>query len=119
MRPDFNPGHPGGRPWTGRGREIPLLQYQDEYYTAGANLAGLAGLSLPCGLVDGPPVGVQLLAPAGRGGPALLGRPGFWRRPRGGFPRRLSRSRFLCGNSRRLLFFPGRLPGRCGGKGGV
>ncbi|NLY88764.1 MAG: Asp-tRNA(Asn)/Glu-tRNA(Gln) amidotransferase subunit GatA [Firmicutes bacterium] len=44
----------------------PLRQYQDECYTVGANLAGLSGLSVPCGLVDGLPVGVQLLAPAGR-----------------------------------------------------
>lgn len=44
----------------------PLRQYQDESYTVAANLAGLSGLSVPCGLVDGLPVGVQLLAPAGR-----------------------------------------------------
>ena len=55
-----------GLPGRAGEEKSPLQQYQDEYYTAAANLAGLSGLSIPCGLVDGLPVGVQLLAPAGR-----------------------------------------------------
>ncbi len=55
-----------GLPGRAGEEKSPLQQYQDEYYTAAANLAGLSGLSIPCGVVDGLPVGVQLLAPAGR-----------------------------------------------------
>ena len=31
--------------------------YLNDIYTIGANLAGLPGLSLPCGFVDGLPMG--------------------------------------------------------------
>jgi aspartyl-tRNA(Asn)/glutamyl-tRNA(Gln) amidotransferase subunit A len=37
--------------------------YLEDVYTITANLAGLPGLSMPAGFVDGLPVGVQLLAP--------------------------------------------------------
>jgi Asp-tRNA(Asn)/Glu-tRNA(Gln) amidotransferase A subunit family amidase len=30
--------------------------YLDDIYTIGANLAGLPGMSIPCGFVDGLPV---------------------------------------------------------------
>jgi aspartyl-tRNA(Asn)/glutamyl-tRNA(Gln) amidotransferase subunit A len=39
----------------------PLSMYLSDVYTASANLAGLPGLSLPCGLAEGMPVGLQLL----------------------------------------------------------
>jgi aspartyl-tRNA(Asn)/glutamyl-tRNA(Gln) amidotransferase subunit A len=39
----------------------PLSMYLSDVYTVSANLAGLPGLSLPCGLSDGMPVGLQLL----------------------------------------------------------
>jgi aspartyl-tRNA(Asn)/glutamyl-tRNA(Gln) amidotransferase subunit A len=39
----------------------PLAMYLSDVYTVSANLAGLPGLSLPCGLSNGLPVGLQLL----------------------------------------------------------
>jgi len=41
----------------------PIAAYLEDVYTITANLAGLPGLSMPAGFVDGLPVGVQLLAP--------------------------------------------------------
>ena len=41
----------------------PIAEYLEDLYTITANLAGLPGLSMPAGFVDGLPVGVQLLAP--------------------------------------------------------
>jgi len=41
----------------------PVAQYLEDIYTITANLAGLPGLSMPAGFVEGLPVGVQLLAP--------------------------------------------------------
>ncbi len=43
----------------------PLSMYLEDLYTVTANLAGIAGLSMPCGFTrSGLPIGVQLLAPA-------------------------------------------------------
>ena len=39
----------------------PLSMYLSDVYTVSANLAGLPGLSMPCGLSEGMPVGLQLL----------------------------------------------------------
>jgi aspartyl-tRNA(Asn)/glutamyl-tRNA(Gln) amidotransferase subunit A len=39
----------------------PLKMYLEDVFTVPANLAGIPGLSLPCGLVRGLPVGLQLL----------------------------------------------------------
>ncbi|MAB99946.1 aspartyl/glutamyl-tRNA amidotransferase subunit A [Pseudomonas sp. J237] len=41
----------------------PVAAYLEDIYTITANLAGIPGLSMPAGFVDGLPVGVQLLAP--------------------------------------------------------
>lgn len=43
----------------------PLKMYLDDMYTVPANLAGLPGISMPCGFSSGGlPIGLQLLAPA-------------------------------------------------------
>jgi len=42
----------------------PLKMYLSDIYTVSANLAGIPGLSLPCGFVEGLPVGLQLLGRA-------------------------------------------------------
>jgi aspartyl-tRNA(Asn)/glutamyl-tRNA(Gln) amidotransferase subunit A len=41
----------------------PVTMYLNDIYTIGANLAGLPGISAPCGFVDGLPVGLQLIGP--------------------------------------------------------
>jgi aspartyl-tRNA(Asn)/glutamyl-tRNA(Gln) amidotransferase subunit A len=41
----------------------PITMYLNDIYTIGANLAGLPGLSIPCGFVGGLPVGLQLVGP--------------------------------------------------------
>jgi aspartyl-tRNA(Asn)/glutamyl-tRNA(Gln) amidotransferase subunit A len=42
----------------------PLTMYLSDIYTVSANLAGLPGVSIPCGQVDGLPVGLQLMGRA-------------------------------------------------------
>jgi aspartyl-tRNA(Asn)/glutamyl-tRNA(Gln) amidotransferase subunit A len=39
----------------------PLAMYLNDVYTVPANLAGLPGVSIPCGFVDGLPAGLQIL----------------------------------------------------------
>jgi len=39
----------------------PLSMYLSDVYTVSANLAGLPGLSMPCGMSEGMPVGLQLI----------------------------------------------------------
>jgi aspartyl-tRNA(Asn)/glutamyl-tRNA(Gln) amidotransferase subunit A len=41
----------------------PVTMYLNDIYTIGANLAGLPGLSMPCGFIEGLPMGVQLMGP--------------------------------------------------------
>jgi aspartyl-tRNA(Asn)/glutamyl-tRNA(Gln) amidotransferase subunit A len=43
--------------------ENPLAMYAADVLTIPSNLAGLPGLSIPCGLSDGLPVGLQLIGP--------------------------------------------------------
>jgi len=44
----------------------PLAMYLCDVLTLGGNLAGLPGISVPCGLSEGLPVGLQVLAPQWR-----------------------------------------------------
>ena len=41
----------------------PITMYLNDIYTIGANLAGLPGISVPCGFVGGLPVGLHLVGP--------------------------------------------------------
>jgi aspartyl-tRNA(Asn)/glutamyl-tRNA(Gln) amidotransferase subunit A len=41
----------------------PVTMYLNDIYTIGANLAGLPGVSLPCGQSGGLPVGLQVIGP--------------------------------------------------------
>jgi len=42
----------------------PYAMYLNDVFTIPANLAGIPGISIPCGFSEGLPVGLQLLAPA-------------------------------------------------------
>ncbi|GEO27536.1 glutamyl-tRNA(Gln) amidotransferase subunit A [Alicyclobacillus acidoterrestris] len=46
----------------GEKSDDPLAMYLNDIYTIPANLAGIPGASVPCGFVDGLPVGLQVLA---------------------------------------------------------
>lgn len=49
----------------GEKTDDPLAMYLSDIYTISVNLAGIAGLSLPCGFAGGNlPIGLQLIAPA-------------------------------------------------------
>ncbi|MEL7399468.1 MAG: amidase family protein, partial [Pseudomonadota bacterium] len=39
----------------------PVAMYLEDIYTISVNLAGLPGMSIPCGLVNNKPVGLQLI----------------------------------------------------------
>jgi len=41
--------------------EDPVAMYLEDIYTIATNLAGLPGMSIPCGLVENKPVGLQLI----------------------------------------------------------
>ncbi|MGI6380447.1 MAG: Asp-tRNA(Asn)/Glu-tRNA(Gln) amidotransferase subunit GatA [Anaerolineae bacterium] len=48
----------------GEKADDPLRMYMADVFTLSLNLAGLCGISIPCGLADGLPVGVQVLGNA-------------------------------------------------------
>lgn len=48
----------------GTGGGAPLTEYMNDILTVPINMAGLPGMSIPCGLVDGLPVGLQLIGRA-------------------------------------------------------
>jgi aspartyl-tRNA(Asn)/glutamyl-tRNA(Gln) amidotransferase subunit A len=47
----------------GEKTDDPITMYLNDIYTIGANLAGLPGISVPCGFADDLPVGLQLVGP--------------------------------------------------------
>lgn len=48
----------------GEKSDDPLTMYLSDVYTIPVNLAGIPAISVPCGFIDGLPVGLQLMAPA-------------------------------------------------------
>jgi aspartyl-tRNA(Asn)/glutamyl-tRNA(Gln) amidotransferase subunit A len=49
---------------AGEKTENPLAMYLSDIYTISCNLAGIAGVSIPCGFTsNGLPIGLQILAP--------------------------------------------------------
>lgn len=58
----LTPASPATAFKTGEEREEPLAGYQSHVFTIPASLAGLPAMSLPFGLVEGLPVGLQLIA---------------------------------------------------------
>lgn len=71
----------------GEKTDDPLTMYLSDVCTIPANLAGLPAISVPCGLSDGLPVGLQLIGP-GFGEATLLRAANAYERQAGaGFPR--------------------------------
>ncbi len=64
----------------------PLAMYLEDIYTIPVNLAGLPGISVPCGLASGLPVGLQIIAPAWQE-ERLLGAAHRYEQARGALPR--------------------------------
>ncbi|MBT4521802.1 MAG: Asp-tRNA(Asn)/Glu-tRNA(Gln) amidotransferase subunit GatA, partial [Halieaceae bacterium] len=55
------PTTPGPAFELGAKSNDPVAMYLEDVYTLAVNLAGLPGISVPCGLVEGKPVGLQLI----------------------------------------------------------
>ena len=48
----------------GERADDPLQMYMSDIYTLSCNLAGICGVSVPCGFADGLPIGLQIQGPA-------------------------------------------------------
>ena len=64
----LSPVTPSAAPMLGADKDNPLQQYLADIYTISANLAGICGISVPCGKVSSEtgsqlPVGLQILGP--------------------------------------------------------
>lgn len=64
----LSPVSPSAAPLLGADKDNPLQQYLADIYTISANLAGICGVSVPCGRVTSDsgttlPVGLQILGP--------------------------------------------------------
>ena len=55
------PAAPGVAFPFGAKQQDPVAMYMEDIYTLAVNLSGLPGLSAPAGLIDGMPVGIQLI----------------------------------------------------------
>ncbi|MFQ5578532.1 MAG: amidase family protein, partial [Anaerolineae bacterium] len=60
----FAPATPDVAFKLGQKVDDPLQMYLSDIFTVVANLAGICGLSLPCGFSNGLPIGLQILGPA-------------------------------------------------------
>ena len=61
----LTPVAPTTAPKLGESLNDPLQMYLSDIYTVSVNLAGLPGISVPCGFAsDGMPIGAQLIGPA-------------------------------------------------------
>ena len=59
----LGPAAPSTAPKLGKSLQDPLKMYLGDIYTISANLAGLPGMTVPCGFDSkGLPIGLQLLA---------------------------------------------------------
>lgn len=59
----LGPTSPGVAFNMGEKADDPVSMYLSDIYTIAVNLAGLPGISVPCGMLDGLPVGMQLIGP--------------------------------------------------------
>ena len=59
----FTPTSPSTAFKIGEKTADPLEMYAADIFTVTANLAGVCGLSLNCGKINGLPVGLQILGP--------------------------------------------------------
>ena len=57
----LGPTAPGTAFKLGEKSDDPVSMYLSDIYTIAVNLAGLPGMSVPCGIVDGLPAGMQLI----------------------------------------------------------
>jgi aspartyl-tRNA(Asn)/glutamyl-tRNA(Gln) amidotransferase subunit A len=57
----MGPASPGAAFKLGEKAEDPISMYLSDIYTIAVNLAGLPGISVPAGFVDGKPIGLQII----------------------------------------------------------